>query len=159
MTQKKYDQCDGERAAQKRLIDTYSSQLSSQQTQLSNQQQTINTCVVVLAKANAPEQQRFTTFLNTVDPTKGTRILQLIVATNKPISPVNLMLECNANFTNYDYQIVRSNGVEYNGPPIRPDQRRGQVYITSPPWTPMNPLVITVYSNQSSLSTCELSSL
>lgn len=156
----KFNHCDAELGSKKSLLDTYSSQVTRQQSMLDSEQGTINTCVVALAKSSIPEPQRYITFRYAPDLKKASRVLQLIVTTNKIKSPVNLMLECETDFTEYDTEIVRGQGeTEIAQAQVRPDGKRGTIHIASPPWTPINPLMITVYSNHSELNSCKITPL
>jgi hypothetical protein len=109
-----YTQCDSERTALRALNDSYSSQLA-------NQQGTINTCVVTLAKVAVPETPKITTrgyifeSIHRADPTDKAAVL--VATTNRDVSSFKGSLNCPTPFELYE--VVLSEGIMSITPGIK----------------------------------------
>src|SRR5258707_8674603 len=74
--EQKFNQCDAEHSTLKNLADTYASQLA-------NQQATVNTCVVTLAKNAAGEPQRTMVWTVGLGIVKQPIVTEMVLVTNK----------------------------------------------------------------------------
>jgi len=151
-------QCQSDMRVKSIQADNWQQMSSSFQNAFNAQQTNINSCVVALGKAALPEPEKHTVFGQVLDLHKSLRILQYIITTNRPISPVNLLFQCDGKFSHVDAQLVRANAEsELGGPNRKLGSNKQEIHIMSPVWAPMNPLVITVYSDDPKTDNCGIS--
>ncbi|MBZ5489597.1 MAG: hypothetical protein LAO76_01535 [Acidobacteriia bacterium] len=133
--------------------------LSGQQQTMDSQQVAMNSCVVALGKANTPEPAK-TTFLmfradRNLPQQPGKHINTVVLMSNRTISPVRGIFACEGEIKEIDPVISAGpSGIQMGtGGPIQ-QGHMSEVSISSPAWTPMNPLVITVFYDEDDLGRC-----
>jgi hypothetical protein len=117
-------------------------ELTRQAGNFSGQQQTLNTCVVALAKNNAPVPLIIATTLS-LAPLKITlrnrasRLIAVIATANKSVSPVNIILHCETPYHGMRYEIADNEITPYmvSSPVVKEiDSMSTKIGFTSPPW-------------------------
>jgi hypothetical protein len=155
----RFNQCDKELAIKAALADTYSGQIVDQRSRLDGQQQVFNQCIVALGSASKPE--RLVThayFIGTLyDDLKNSKdhVGNWIVATNRPVSPIQLLVQCGGVLTSASARILGTGSLAMGGWGGRFSDQKYGIGINSPPWTPTNPLLVTIHASTDSIGSCE----
>lgn len=131
------------------------------QGQIRDQQTTINGALLQLGKAQQLEPLRLTNYFLGTLPGKANPDVSkyngtFLVLTNKLITPVRLLVTCEAELVQVGGGVLGSGammGGGWGGRVTRSKKQYG-VGVLSPAWTPVNPLLVTIYTNQSDVGNC-----
>lgn len=74
-----------------------------------------------------------------------------IVITNRSVSPVHMAVKCEHGYTAIGARILGVGAQSGGG--------TGDIGIDSPPWTPSNPLLVTIYSDKKDVGLCRFDPL
>ena len=79
-----------------------------------------------------------------------------LVLTNKPITPVRLLVTCDAEILSTSGGVLGTAGGMGGGwgGRVTSSNKQFGVGILSPAWTPVNPLLVTIYTNESDAGNC-----
>jgi hypothetical protein len=158
----KYNECDKERAVKSSLVDTYSGELSYQRSRNDGQQDTFNRCILALSNASKPEPLRQTFLMHSIDQDtgKGTHANEIILLTNRTVTPVRMRLACDGEVNSIDAHIqTAQSNVQIAATNQVLDKHQIQFEITSPAWTATTPLLITVYFSENDIGRCGIKPL
>lgn len=123
---------------------------------ISATQQSLESLSNRIIDINKPTVEKHTFYIHEISTKRSSRIIQVIETTNKPIVPVNAVLTCNGTFSGADFQLARTDENEFQGPDRKLSASAEQFQIASPTWTELNPLVITIYSDDPALNACDV---
>jgi len=152
---------DAQNHTQQQAINAQQQTLTAQQETMNSQQQTansqqgaMNSCVVALGKANTPEPQTIVMREHGVDlgTTKAKREMEVLMLTNKTITPVHLQFGCQSEVRDIQAYIAGA-GMQAGGNRML-GTHGTEISISTPAWTPQNPLIITVYYDSDDIGTC-----
>ena len=76
---------------------------------------------------------------------------EALLLTNRLITPVRLTVECDSDLTKVDARIVGASSAIVEGP-ARLSARAYRLAILSPAWTPSDPLLVTIHSNNGDIA-------
>lgn len=79
---------------------------------------------------------------------------EILVLTNRSVSPVRLLISCDTELISVDGSIMGSGVEMHTGWGGRISNKQFGVGIGSPPWTPENPMRITIRSNTKDIGSC-----
>jgi hypothetical protein len=138
-------------------IDDINGKLSTTFTQLAQSQGVINNLGTQVAKFNQPEPFNLT--LLTMgslypDKTKGLHSNSLLVLSNKTVTPVNATFLCAGYIDDLNAMIVGSGGMM--GGSNRLFGNSYHLQIQTPAWSPISPLLVTIYFNEDDPGACTL---
>ncbi len=80
---------------------------------------------------------------------------QFLVTIDQPVTPVRLLVECSNGLTSAHGTILGAGAHLLGGWGGRLSDTQWGVGISAPAWTPQNPLLVTVRSNQRDLGVCQ----
>jgi hypothetical protein len=136
---------------------TMSELLAKNFTTLSNTQQSFAQISGRLLDLAKPEPQKTTYWLigsisQYADKNRAAHSVDYIVLTNKPVSPIKMLVTCSGKNSGNRWDMPNAGGGMGSawGAPISPNSYR--IGISAPPWTPTGPMIVTVYSNQDDVS-------
>jgi hypothetical protein len=150
-----YTRCDKERAVDKALVERYSENLATQQTLLNTQQGTFDRCVLYLSQQNAPEPLKLT-LLNMgnlkPDTKRGAHSISFLVLTNRTMTPFRGDFVCDHAIDYLDVSVVGSGAMI--GGSGRLEFNLFRIEIQAPAFSPVSPLMVTLYYNEDDAGTC-----
>ncbi|MGC1811873.1 MAG: hypothetical protein WA721_18125 [Candidatus Binataceae bacterium] len=151
---------DGSLERQNGEIGTLTSEISLKeeaiqglQDQVRNQQTIINGALFQLGQAGAQPLRLTPYFLGHLPANDNSKLPtnqgSFIVLTNKTITPVQLLLTCDANIYAASGGVLGAGSMMYGGwgGRVTTSKKQFGVGILSPAWSPSNPLIVTIYSN------------
>jgi hypothetical protein len=166
----RYNQCAADLKQKQAEVDGWSGRFGDQIPRIEGLQQTVNslqgtlaqqqgavtTCVGDLAKAIIPEPPKVTFLLRTIDSFPAdVHEAQAVLLTNKTVTPVDLTFGCEGEIESVTPTIMtQANSILIGGSQEVKDKHSTHIEITSPAWTPTNPLVITVKYRGESVGRC-----
>jgi len=149
-----YTKCDKERAVKTVLSDTYSGTLASQQTQLFQQQDTFNRCILALGQSVQPAalKVRFRRWVIPQISQKDadgtlTKLWIMLAFPNKTVFPLKGTVACKTPIRLLettiitDGSVLRSNSTALNDRTIKFDYMQ-------PPWSQESPLAIAIMAKE-----------
>ncbi len=132
---------------------------------LIGEQATANQSQVALASLSGkildinkePQRTTFILELGVMNPEKEKHYVQAFLMTNKPVTPVDIAIACEHEIKAMWPRIVVPGGnvqlmTDPEGQRLAPNAFR--FTMTSPVWTPANPLVVDLYYDEDSLGKC-----
>jgi len=128
--------------------------LDAQQKTLDSQQSAVNTCVLTLARANAPKPRMTGIVMSRDDPNpKYKHESVAVLLTNKPITPVNLAFFCQKEIK--EVKIFPANGSAFSGgtDPVE-NGHVARATISFPVWTPDSPLLAFIWFDGDDTGAC-----
>lgn len=146
-----------------RQVTAQQTQISGEQTIAATQQSTFNVCVTTLSKTNVPIPQKATMLLTPDDPPvtpQGKHRALILLLTNKPVSPVRLMMWCQKDVTHADVRPFGSGafsgGAELLSPGISgiSSPKVWQIGMSFPTWAPDQPLLVEADYDADDLGQC-----
>jgi hypothetical protein len=142
--------CKSSLAVEKSKVDLMGRRLDSQQQMMNLEQGTFNRCVVALADSNKPEPQEFILTHQEIAKSEyqSKEIVQFLILTNKPITPVKYLFQCKAPISSYQAHIMTAGGNQFQSQSKVENGTGGRIEIDSPPWTSKAPLLITLSSDE-----------
>ena len=130
-----------------------------QQITTNSQQDSLNRCIVALGSAIRPERLRTEAwYVGTVVEKRNPQHLYMgtwVGMTNKIVTPIRLLVTCEGNVADVGGWVLGTGGMMSGGWGGRFSPKKYGMGITSPSWTPANPLLVTVYADQRDLGTCK----
>ncbi len=134
------------------------SQITILQNQVQSQQKSINEALVQLGKAQQQEPLKLTQhFLRRVEgfysPGIAANVGNYLVLTNKTITPIRLLVSCDKEIAKASGTILGGGvqtGGRWGGRVTNKNNEYG-IGILLPAWTPINPLLVTVYTDKKTL--------
>jgi hypothetical protein len=155
----RFNQCDKELAIKSVLADTYSGQIADQRSRLDGQQQVFNQCIVTLGSVSKPERLIVNGYFIGVlhDELKNSpdHVGNWVVATNRSVSPVQLLVQCGGVITSASAMILGTGTMATGGWGGKFSDHKYGLSINSPPWTPTNPLLVTIHAPAANIGNCE----
>jgi hypothetical protein len=131
---------------------------NGQQATFNNQQDIVNKCIVALGSAIKPERLKIQDwFVGTVIEKTNREAPYFgswIVLTNKTVTPIRLLVTCDGDIEGAGAEVLGTGGQESGGWGGKFSAKKYGIGITSPAWTPTNPLLVTVYANNKNLGRC-----
>jgi hypothetical protein len=79
-----------------------------------------------------------------------------LVLTNKTITPIRLLVTCESEIVQAAGEVLGTGTLMQGGwyGRVTSSNKQFGVGILSPAWTPVNPLLVTIYSNESNVGIC-----
>lgn len=152
----KYNQCDKFLGSKSTLADSQASQLVQFQSQIANQQDTFNRCIMALGSMNVPQPVRVkvwdvhTPITQAVPSGEKFTVWELVVVTNRAVSPTDVLVHCDTPFNAINSSVAGA-GPLMNSVFGQTSDREYEVGFTTPAWKPENPILITVAAKDESL--------
>lgn len=140
-----YRQCDSERATLRTLNESLSSQLSGDTQFIDNQQGTLNSCVVALAKNAVTEPLHVSVWMIGVGIVKTPTLTEMALITNRQ-TVIRGNLECDEPFNVFDWNLP-SGGARMNVSTNQISPNKWFLQTLSPPWETQVPVMVTAVSN------------
>jgi hypothetical protein len=147
-----YTRCDAERSSLRELTDTYSSQLENQRGIITNQQSTIDTCMVTLTKNIVGEPLRPLVWTVGLGIIKTPILTEMVLVTNRQTT-LRGDLECDEPFDIFDWTLA-SGGIRMGVMDTKLSPRDYYLQTSSPLWEPRVPIIVNTTSN-STLHGCK----
>lgn len=133
--------------------------IATLQEQIQDQQTTIDHALVQLGKAEQPEKLNITAYwlgqVSTQTYKSSERYGTFLVLTNKVVTPVRLVVACQASIMRASGSLLGAGGSIGGGWGGHFTDQQFGVGILSPAWTPASPLLVTVFTNAKNLGRCE----
>jgi hypothetical protein len=147
-----------EKIEAKRLLANREGQIESLKNQVQDQQSTINKALVQLGNAQQQEPLKIThyflgaipgRFNPEIAPYRG----NFLVLTNKIITPVRLLVTCDGEIVQTAGNVLGTGAMMEGGWGGKGKNKNEYgIGILSPAWTPTNPLLVTLYTNQKQIN-------
>ena len=148
----------GENTQLRTQLTTKDGQIQTCGAQLTDAQKNVNDCLTQLGKANIAEPLKVTPFFVSLNqnPQIAAHARNMVVITNKIITPVSSVISCEGEIVAVGGGIANTaTTMAGGGGPIGKHQYR--LGISSPAWTPTNPLILTLYYNEDDPGACSIS--
>lgn len=129
-------------------VENRDGQITGLQNQIQNQQRTINEALVQLGKAQQQEPLKFNAYsLGNVDRrSPELEIASFVVIPNRQVAPVRLLAACDGEIIDAAWRMLGTLGLTLGGMVKTEDKKQRLMEVSSPAWTPTNPMLVTVYS-------------
>jgi hypothetical protein len=103
-----------------------------------------------------PEKQQTTFLLHGVNfaENKGKHYLEAILLTNKSISPVRVLVTCENGLASAQAHVQTQGGAMNAIHTARVDEKTFDLEISSPPWSPVTPLLIDLFYDADTPGRC-----
>jgi hypothetical protein len=140
----------------RRKLENKDGQLKALESQIQNQQSTINEALVQLGKAQ--QQEPFKIAHHPLGPNAarqkpGIAAHDYILLTNRLMTPVRLTVSCDSDIVEAYSRLLGASGLALGGMErSKNNKKQYEIGLSSPAWIPMNPLLVTLYSNQQELN-------
>lgn len=140
-------------------VQNASKALNQSQQILSQTQQAqskVQDCLLELGKAQQGEPEKITAWRLSLLParprTPGQFSASWIILTNKVVTPIRVLMTCDAPIIDLDQTVLGTGGTTSGGWGGNFSDNEFGIGITSPAWTPQNPLLITISTSQQQIS-------
>lgn len=109
-----------------------------------DQQNTINNCQTQALKLLTPQVQKTTVLYLDEDHTQIPHVVRFILLTNKPVTPVDMNIQCNRMMDDARLEALETGRKELGTGPVRLARNEFTVNVIGPSWTPTGPFLATI---------------
>ncbi len=149
-TKTNLDAANGQLIKEREKIANRDGQITSLNTQNQRQQSTINETLIQLGKAQQQEPLKISNYPLASKETRrqpGNEPHDFLIITNKPVTPVRLIASCDGDIIDASWRMLGTLALTTGGT-AKSDKRRYSIEISSPPVSPTNPVLVTLYATQ-----------
>lgn len=143
LEQRRFQKSQGE-------LETGNGQIEVLTNQIQTQQNTIIEALVQLGKAQQQEPLKISNYPLGSKETRrqpGNEPHDFLIIANKPVTPVRLIASCDGDIIDASWRMLGTLALTLGGT-AKSDKRRYSIEISSPPVTPTNPVLVTLYATQ-----------